>query len=393
MRILFLSPRQCWPAHSGAKLREYHFLRALSLRGEVTYLHFTEPGSAPLTREDLPFCHEVVAVPKPSAYGPWKMIQGVAGRWPLTILNYTSPEMTAAIARLTSGTRFDLVHLDSIHMMRCAEALPEAKIVYNWHNIESEAMERYSATVASPAKRWYARHTAQKLRACESDILRTAIGHVVCSQRERDQLQRIAPKARIAVVANGVDMQYFANAGMRSAPGQDLVFVGSMAYYPNAEAAVSFSGNVWLAVRARMPQTRLMIVGANPGPEVVALARLPGVAVTGTVPDVRPYYGSAWAAIVPLRTGGGTRLKILEAMAAGVPVISTPLGAEGLEVTPGRDILIAGADDAEAWVRHLESLAECRQPLVTAALDLVRTRYDWEALGETLWSTYEDWLR
>ena len=134
----------------------------------------------------------------------------------------------------------------------------------------------------------------------------------------------------------------------------------------------------------------------RPGPAVLALAELPGVHVTGTVPDVRPYYREALAAIVPLRTGGGTRLKILEAMAASVPVVSTPLGAEGLDVTPGRDILIAGLDDAEAWASHLLALADAssgrRQALVAAAFRRAQTQYDWDALGQTLWATYQGWF-
>jgi glycosyltransferase involved in cell wall biosynthesis len=123
---------------------------------------------------------------------------------------------------------------------------------------------------------------------------------------------------------------------------------------------------------------------------------LPGVTVTGTVPEVRPYYRDALAAIVPLRTGGGTRLKILEAMAAGVPVVSTPLGAEGLTITPGENILLADPDDAEGWLRHLTYLTESelgRKALSASALALVRTTYDWEILGRKLCDTYESWLR
>ncbi len=397
MRILFLSPRQCWPARSGAKLREYYFLRALALRGEVTYLYFADPGAPVLTREDLPFCRDVVAVPKPGSYGLRKTLQGVLGRWPLPVLNYMSAEMSAAVTHLTSRNKFDLLHLDSIHMIRYGEGFAPTRLVYDWHNIESEAMQRYSATVASPARRWYAVHTASKLKELEREILSHGSGHVVCSQRELAQLKQIVPGARVAVVNNGVDMQYFANAGPGGASGRDLVFVGSMDYYPNAEAAISFSRDVWPLVRGRIPEARLVIVGANPGPAVLALSELPGVNVTGTVPDVRPYYGSALTAIVPLRTGGGTRLKILEAMAAGVPVVSTPLGAEGLEVTPGKDILIADPDDGEAWAGHLQRLANPsindRQALVDAALDLARTHYDWETLGQILWSAYDGWLR
>jgi glycosyltransferase involved in cell wall biosynthesis len=226
-------------------------------------------------------------------------------------------------------------------------------------------------------------------------MLRDAFGHVVCSARERDQLHRSAPGARIQVVENGVDTQYFAAAEESAAPAQQIVFVGTMDYYPNVEAATSFANRIWPRVREQFHQMRLMIVGANPTPAVSALSAIPGITVTGTVPDVRPYYREALAAIVPLRTGGGTRLKILEAMAAGVPVVSTVLGAEGLAVTPCRDILIADAEDAQNWVDHLKALAQisARQNQIRAALDLVRTRYDWEIVGQILNDTYAAWLQ
>jgi sugar transferase (PEP-CTERM/EpsH1 system associated) len=396
VRILFLSPRQCWPARSGAKLREYHFVRALARRGDLTYLHFTDPGAVPLTRTDLPFCHEVVAIPKPKAYGPGKLMQGMFGRWPVPILNYTSDEMSAAVDRLTRAAAFDLIHVDSIHMTRYPnDSSGQTMAIYNWHNIESEAMLRYSATVSSPPRRFYAQLTAKKLKAVEKEILRTAFGHVVCSDRERDQLLRIAPSARVAVVENGVDTGGFANSG-ENRPAQKIIFVGLMDYYPNVEAAISFTRSVWPHIRARFPHLSFSIVGANPVPSVVELANLEGVTVTGTVPDVRPYYRDAMAAVVPLRTGGGTRLKILEAMAAGVPVISTPLGAEGLTVSAGENVLLSDPDDTGKWVDHLAYLAEDqngRQKLVDAALALVLQHYDWETLGQKLSDTYEGWLR
>jgi sugar transferase (PEP-CTERM/EpsH1 system associated) len=398
VRILFLSPRQCWPTRSGAKLREYHFARALGQRGPVTYLHFTDPGAEPLTRQDLPFCQEVVAIPKPAAYGPAQLVQGVFGRWPLPILNYTSQEMGAAVDRLTSAETFDLIHLDSIHMIRYGETAARrgGRIVYNWHNIESESMRRFGDTVSSPAKRWYARLTASKLASLEQDILKTGFGHVVCSEREREQLRPIAPSARIAVVENGVDVAGFAPNADTLPQSNKIIFVGLMDYYPNVEAATSFTQRIWPLLRQRFPGLTLWIVGANPAPAVLQLGNLDGVTVTGTVPDVRPYYRDALAAIVPLRTGGGTRLKILEAMAAGVPVVSTPLGAEGLTVTPGENILLADPDDAGAWLRHVERLMEsepARKALSAAALGLVRDGYDWEILGRKLCDTYEGWLR
>jgi glycosyltransferase involved in cell wall biosynthesis len=373
----------------------------MAQRGPLTYLYFADPGTEPLTRKDLPFCHEIVAIPKPPAYGPAKLVRGVVGRWPLPVLNYTSAEMSAAVDRVAGANTYDLVHLDGIHMIRYGEIATRrggsrTRIVYNWHNIESEAMLRFSATVASPAKRWYARLTASKLASLEREILKTGFGHVVCSQRELEELRHIAPSARIAVIENGVDVASFSPGTVAAPRTRKLVFVGLMDYYPNVEAATSFARNIWPRLRQRFPNLELWIVGASPTPTVVQLGNLEGVTVTGTVPEVFPYYRGALAAIVPLRTGGGTRLKILEAMAAGVPVISTSLGAEGLAVTSGQNILLAGPDDAETWLRHLEQLEASesgRSALSAAALDLVRTTYDWEILGRKLSDTYEEWLR
>jgi glycosyltransferase involved in cell wall biosynthesis len=325
------------------------------------------------------------------------MLRGLAGSTPLPVLNYTSSAMSQKVAEAASQP-FDLIHADSIHMIGYAElaalAQPKAAVMYNWHNIESEAMRRFGGTTASRAKAWYAAQTAAKLEALERRILKTAQGHVVCSEREREALSALASGARIEVVENGVDTAAFRGIGSASAHSTRLVFVGTMDYFPNVDAVTSFAARVWPRLTKLMPEATLSIVGANPVPEVLALRGISGIEVTGTVPDVRPYYRDALAAIVPLRTGGGTRLKILEAMAAGVPVISTPLGAEGLAATPDRDILIANPDDAECWgrqVRRLVNGAE-RSRLTEAAADLVRVRYDWETLGAKLAATYLRWL-
>jgi sugar transferase (PEP-CTERM/EpsH1 system associated) len=399
MRILFLSPRQSLPARSGAKLREYHFLRALGHSAEVTYLYFGDAGAQPLTVEDLPFCREVVSIPKPPRYGPAKTVRGIVGRWPLPILNYASPKMSAAVATAMATREFDIIHLDSIHMIRYALVAAKRKnsprAIYNWHNIESETMRRYAATTTSRARRWYAGCTATKLERLESGILHTAFGHIVCSEREREQLRQIAPTAHIEVVENGVDTSYFAGCG-GLATSRRIVFVGAMDYFPNSEAATFFANRIWPHVRSRLDGAELAIVGANPGPGVLALGELPGVKVTGMVSDVRPYYREALAAVVPLRTGGGTRLKILEAMAAGVPVISTPLGAEGLEVVDEENAMLVDPDDTEGWAARLVSLAQSparRAELTEAGLRLVQSRYDWENLGSKLVATYERWLR
>jgi len=400
MKILYVSPRQFWPPRSGAKLRDYHFAQALGRHGDLTYAYFLDPDTTPIAEAQLPFCRKLVAVPKPATYSPGKIARGLFGRWPLPVLNYSSPQMDAVLCELTAKTCYDLVHFDSIHMISYTATVstPTARIVYNWHNIESEAMRRFSTTASSRLRRIYATLTARQLERLERKILAEAFGHVVCSRREQQQLLDVAPQARVAVIDNGVDTDYFSHAagpGMADQARTRIVFVGLMNYYPNVEAATSFAHTIWPRLQQRLPGLRLTIVGASPTPAVLALREIAGVDVTGTVPDVRPYYGDALAAIVPLRTGGGTRLKILEAMAAGVPVVSTTLGAEGLHIQPGGNILIAGVDDTEAWIQAIEALANqpaLRRQLIEAAAALVRQRYDWTALGDALCDTYRQWL-
>jgi glycosyltransferase involved in cell wall biosynthesis len=166
-----------------------------------------------------------------------------------------------------------------------------------------------------------------------------------------------------------------------------------MDYHPNVEAVTWFTRRIWPVVRQRFPDWRLTLVGTNPRPAVRELQNEPNVEVTGTVPDVRPYYQDAVASVVPLHTGGGTRLKILEAMAAGVPVVSTTLGAEGLTVTPGKNIDIV--DDEAGWLPALEALSTQERlwrERTSEGLALVRECYDWRKLGERLFQEYSSWL-
>jgi glycosyltransferase involved in cell wall biosynthesis len=392
MRILYVSPRQCRPAVSGAKLRDYHFARGLGTRSELTYVFFADPGTAGLSRADLPFCARVVQIPQPRMYTPAKVLRGVLGRLPLPLVNYTSPAMTSALRELLKKQTYDLVHLDSIHMMPYEHLFKGLPVVYDWHNIESEAMRRYVDTAPSRSRRTVAILTARKLEAAERHILRNSFGHIVCSTRERDRLKQTAPEARIEVVHNGVDLNSFRTQSPHANRFR-VVFVGSMSYHANSDAALWFAAEVWPAVLKRHPEWRLTLVGSNPPPAVSALAEQPGIEVTGTVAEVKPWYEEALVSIVPLRTGGGTRLKILEAMAASVPVVSTELGAEGLPVLSGRDILLV--TNQSQWVEALERVTgdtQLRSGLVTAAGAMV-AEFDWDLLGKSLYEIYSGWLK
>src|SRR5215469_1159579 len=228
MRILFLSPRQCWPVVSGAKLRDYHLARCLGNQSDLTYVYFR--SGKPTAAGDLPFCRRLIAVAKPKPYTPAKIARGFFDRLPLTLINYSSTHMASLVAELTSSSQFDLVHMDSIHMVPYLSVLPEAlrrNVVFDWHNIESELLFRYASQTPSRLRSIYASLTARRLEAVEQMILKTCFGHLVCSERERNALLDRAPRSRIAVVENGVDTKTFRET--KASIRNRVLFVGSMA--------------------------------------------------------------------------------------------------------------------------------------------------------------------
>src|SRR5258706_6642715 len=212
--------------------------------------------------------------------------------------------------------------------------------------------------------------------------------HIVVSEPDAERLRRMNSGARIFVIENGVDVSYY--AGEQSAGKKRIVFVGSMDYHANIDGAINFARNVWPVVRKQKPELLFTIVGRDPSAEVRALSSKDGVEVTGSADDVRPFYREAIAAVVPLNVGGGSRLKILEAMAAGVPVVSTRLGAEGLDSSDGENILLT--DDpgqiAEAVISVIDD-HESQKRLIEGGYTLVRERYDWSTLGAKLLDQYQ----
>jgi glycosyltransferase involved in cell wall biosynthesis len=407
MRILYFSPRDCWPVDTGARLRDFHLARELARREPLTYLGFDRPGAAPSTAARRTRVGaaagnsageiECVLLPPPPRYSPLSVARGFIGPDAISVLNYSSDAMRTELGRLLSAERFDAVQVEGVHLSAYLPVIQNAArrpmVIVDWHNIESELLERYSAGAASQPRRIYTARTAQLLKRAEAKILAEADAHVVCSERERLRLTEREPRARIRVIGNGVDVNFYAGtSSTTTGPCQDLAFVGSMDYLANIDAAEHFARQILPALQTGQPQHRFIIVGARPTKAVQALAELPGVVVTGTVEDVRPYYRDAFAVVVPLRIGGGTRLKILEAMAAGVPVISTRLGAEGLDAVAGVHFLEAeSAEDFRVAIRRLADSGEW-QRLAAAGLELVRSRYDWAILGESLHRFYREIL-
>ncbi len=392
MRVLYFSPRICWPTISGAHLRDFYFARTLARHAQLTYVGLVneEAGAqAEQLRQKLEPERgtRVYALRRDAGYRPVNILRGLIGPTPLNVLNYTSDKVIAALDPILSEQSFDVIQIESMHLIAYAQHIrqvaPRTRLILDWHNIESEILARYAENDSNPLRAFYAKRTSVLSRHVEDQLLDMCDAHTVCSEREREVLLSRVPGSRIEVVGNGVDCEFFADDGL-AAERRDVLFMGRMDYHANIDAAVYFVKTTWPLIHARRPELRLVIVGAQPPEQVRALAS-DSVVVTGTVEDVRPYYHSALISVVPLRVGGGTRLKVLEAMAAGTPVVSTTLGAEGLAVTHGKDILIADTPEAMAEaVVTMQPDSSQRQELVGNARRLVQTLYDWNVVGEIL---------
>jgi len=446
MRILYFAPKECWPPTTGALVRNYYLARELARHASVSYLSFSDdtnvvmnggkPGSNPAVASELAqvamdWCENAVTVRRGSGYTLAKLARGAVGRLPVTVLNYLTTEMAQALERTLEQGNFDVVQVESIHLapylpiIRSARSRPLA--VCDWHNIESALMRQYSDRAANPLRRLYARRTAHQLHALELQAAEEFDAHLTVTEPDRLRLAEFAPSARAFVIANGVDCDYYSDSQIdqayaswegksevspsRALSGNGhlqtnidqqavsdtrrrrLLFVGSMDYHANVDGVLQFTRSVWPRIHAQRPDIAFTIVGRNPPPEIRELQRVPGVEVTGMVEDVRPYYREAMAAVVPLRVGGGSRLKIMEAMAAGVPVISTRLGAEGIEVTDGENILFAETDDEFCQVvGEIDQDQERWRRLTDAGRLLVRENYDWAGLGAALAEVYRELL-
>lgn len=402
MKLLYFAPHQIWPVNTGARLRDYQLARQLAARSSVTFVEMRRAKEEPHIPPNDSGLASVVTLYKGRTYTPSKIIRGMAGPTPVTILNCWSLQSASQFGDVLRSRQFDTVQIEGVHLIEYLPMIQEAPgspaLVVDWHNIESEMMWRYAKTTGNWAKKIAAKRTAKLIERAEDRLLDTCAIHTVTSERERQKLLARRPGANIQVIPNGVDTSFYTARKVADASrqaGQDgskqtILFVGFMDYHANIDAITWFSRVAWPEIARMHPGLQFTIVGRDPTREVRSLAS-DRIHVTGTVDDVRPFYASAVAAVVPLRSGSGTRLKILEAMAAGVPVVSTRLGAEGIDVQHDVHVLLADSGpEIAAAVSRVASSAETRTRLSRAARELACRVYDWSVIGKQLYGLHEE---
>jgi sugar transferase (PEP-CTERM/EpsH1 system associated) len=392
LRILVFAPQVPWPPTQGAAIRNYHVVRALARKHRVTLLAFGDPDAppGPLERAGV----EVIAVPPPPVRTSGRRALDQMGSLAPDMARRLRSETMLATARLKAVLvdPFDVVHVEGLEMapygldiLRATPAGPRARMVYDAHNVEWLLQERaYEADLADRhvTGAVYSKAQALLLRRYEAQVVRTATLTVAVSQPDSDALVQLVPEARIVVAPNAVDTRAFQPVGTEDEDTNLLVFTGKMDFRPNVDAVCWFHDEVLHRVRAVRPDVRLAIVGRDPSASVRRLAGNPGVTVTGEVEDVRPWIARAGVVIAPLRAGGGTRLKVLEAFAMGKAVVATPMAVEGIEAAPGEDFVVV--DEPRAMASAIVALlgdAERRRALGASARRLVEFRYRWEQVG------------
>ena len=399
MKILVITTKSPFPLYEGRALRTYNLLREVAKRHEIALLTFVQ------TREELDgidkmreFCAHVDYVRLNFEAGllrlGWDIVRELFGTAPLHAVKYRSRAMRRKVRALLDSGSIDVVHLDMLHLGEYLGMCEGKPVVLTEHNVESVLLRRRAENTSNPLGKLYLYYQWLKLRAYEAKVCRRVDHVVAVSELDAEQLRELAGISDVTPISNGVDTGYFDGSWGNVRPNS-LVFVGGLTWFPNYDAVRYFCAEVLPRVAAEIPDVTLTVVGKSPSRNSIRdVADNPRVRLTGLVDDVRPLIAEAAVYVVPLRVGGGTRLKILDALSMGKPLVSTSVGCEGLDVEPDKQLLVA--DSAEHFAGQVIRLLrdrELAQRLGRSGRELVQRVYEWSVIAKELDRVYERCVR
>ncbi|MBI4300051.1 MAG: glycosyltransferase [Chloroflexi bacterium] len=400
VRLLVLTPELPYPPRGGARLRNFYLIKHLAQEHEVHLLSFAQSEASQAEPGPLAeICAGLHVVPRPRCSTTERLRWLTLSGQPDLAIRLYSPVFAARLDEMLNTHAFDAVQVEGLEMAPYYLRRQPGKtppVLLDEHNAEYVLQRRAFAVDAGAPARWkgaaYSLVQWRRLVAYERRACRRARLVIAVSERDRQALLALDTRLSVDVVANGLDCAHYAfRAQQPLGNPPSLLFTGVMDFRPNVDAMLWFCREVLPLLRQRMPEVRLIIAGRGPAPMVRALAE-PGVTVTGEVDDDLPYFAQAAAYIVPLRMGGGTRFKVLQAMASGVPVVSTACGAEGIAARDGEHLLLA--DTAEAFAGQIARLLKepaLGERLRQAGRHLVERDYDWRVIAPKLLAIYGRW--
>ena len=407
MKVLWFSHLVPYPESGlGVLQRSYHLVRELSRAHEVYLLAFVQrkiirdllgdlDKGLERARQHLSgYCTRMEFLPIPSDSSPlrrgWLAARSLAGAHPYTIRWLQSDVARRVAAEWNASIDFDVVHFDTLSLAPYRGIFPRAAKSLDHHNIESDMMLRRARIEEHPLKRLYFWQEGLRLQHYERRVCPHFDLNITCSRLDSERLKRVSPGVAVAEVPNGVDTEYFrANGNFEQS--RSLVFAGNMSWYPNAAAMTFFADRVWPALKARLPGVTMDVIGGNPPTRLLALAAKDrDFRVHGFVPDVRPYIGRAAVYVCPIMDGGGTKLKILDALAMGKAIVAHPIACEGIAVQDGRDVIFAReSDEFVSNIAAVVERPELKRQLSLSARALAESSYSYTFIGRGLVSAIE----
>jgi polysaccharide biosynthesis protein PslH len=389
MRLLFLTPQFPYPPHKGTTLRNYNVIAGLAQQHTIDLLSFVDEAAPPQLSPLDQLCRRIATSKMPRRSTPRRAVDTLLSPWPDMGLRLWSPEFQRQLAVWLRDGAYDVIQVEGLELARYVlkSDKRQGRIVFDDHNAEYLLQKRIAEAEVA-ARGWkagavYSSIQWRKLRRFEREVCQYADRVVCVSEADAGALQQLDLTLRPHVIPNGVDTEFYRREAVTplTLPPHTLIFTGTMDFRPNVDAMLWFTQAVWPLLKRAVPDVQLYIVGQRPHARLDGLRADPSITITGAVEDTRPYTSGAAVYVVPLRMGGGTRLKLLEALALQTPIVSTTLGAEGFTVTSGQELLLA--DEAAAFANAVLELLADRdraQALGAAGRTFAVQQYDWRRI-------------
>jgi len=395
MNILFLTPYLPYPLNNGGLIRVHHLLINIARRHTVTLLCMEPDNSEQTAGIEIIRKYGINIELVPVSFGQKKkykrilQLQSLFSKKPYEYRKYFSDSMQRKIDSCLSNDKYDLLLVEFSQMgyYRLNTSIPK---YVDQHNVEYEIMQRTYETERSPVRKLLAKFEWKKYEIHEIDNCRKFDTCLTTSSRDAEILKQRLPQIAYHIIPNGVDSEFF-QRGKIKINKHLILFTGTISYYPNTEGVMWFYKEIWPLIKKQKPDAQFCIAGKSPPTEVTQLAKIDeNIVVTGAVDDMREYYETAAVVVVPLRVGGGTRLKILEGMSMQKAIVSTSIGAEGINHSNGNNILLSDApgDFANSVVSVMDD-EQLRKKLESGGRSLVEAQYDWRAVTERLCDIFE----